>query len=77
MAGSASKTTNRGPLPMDFRAQCWAVTVALGDRTDEDEFRVTISLLELGQNALGRALGRDAVTAPGPRAPERTRPCER
>jgi hypothetical protein len=38
------------------------VTVALVDRTDEDEFRVTISLLELGQYALGRAFGRSAAT---------------
>jgi hypothetical protein len=41
---------------VDFREQCWAVTVALVDRTDED------SLLELGQYALGRALGRSAAT---------------
>jgi hypothetical protein len=57
-----SGTVIENRFEVDFREQCWAVTVALVDRTDEDEFRVTISLLELGQYALGRALGRSAAT---------------
>lgn len=40
---------------VDFREQCWAVSAAFIDRTNEDEFRITISLLELGQYAFGRA----------------------
>ncbi len=44
-------------LEVEFREQCWAVTVALVDRTNEDEFHVTINLLELGQYGFGRVLG--------------------
>lgn len=39
---------------LDFREQCWAVTLAFVDRTDEDEFRVTVNLLELGHYGFGR-----------------------
>lgn len=40
---------------VDFREQCWGVSAAFIDRSNEDEFRITISLLELGQYAFGRA----------------------
>ena len=39
---------------VDFREQCWAITVGFIDRTDEDQFVVTVNLLELGQYGLGR-----------------------
>lgn len=42
-------------LEIDFRAQCWGITAAFIDRTDEDEFRITVNLLELGQYGFGRA----------------------
>lgn len=42
---------------VDFREQCWAITVAFVDRADEDEFRITINLLELGHYGFGRAFG--------------------
>jgi LPS-assembly protein len=41
-------------LEVDFREQCWGVTAAFIDRVDEDEFRITINLLELGQYGFGR-----------------------
>jgi LPS-assembly protein len=41
-------------LEIDFREQCWGVTAAFIDRTDEDEFRITVNLLELGQYGFGR-----------------------
>ncbi len=44
-------------LEVDFREQCWAVTVALVDRTNEDEFHITINLLELGHYGFGRVFG--------------------
>jgi LPS-assembly protein len=42
-------------LEIDFREQCWGITAAFIDRTDEDEFRITVNLLELGQYGFGRA----------------------
>ncbi|HEX2500803.1 MAG TPA: LPS assembly protein LptD [Methylomirabilota bacterium] len=39
---------------VDFREQCWGITAAYIDRTDEDEFRITVNLLEVGQYAFGR-----------------------
>jgi LPS-assembly protein len=39
---------------VEFREQCWAITAAFIDRTDEDEFRITVNLLELGQYGFGR-----------------------
>ena len=42
-------------IEVDFREQCWGITAAFIDRTDEDEFRITVNLLELGQYAFGRA----------------------
>jgi hypothetical protein len=41
-------------LEVDFREQCWGITAAFIDRVDEDEFRITINLLELGQYGFGR-----------------------
>ena len=41
-------------LEVDFREQCWAITAAFIDRVDEDEFRISINLLELGQYGFGR-----------------------
>jgi LPS-assembly protein len=41
-------------LEVEFREQCWGVTAAFIDRVNEDEFRITINLLELGQYGFGR-----------------------
>ena len=41
-------------LEVDFREQCWGITAAFIDRTNEDEFRITVNLLELGQYGFGR-----------------------
>lgn len=38
-----------------FREQCWAITAAYINRSNEDEFHITINLLELGQYGFGRA----------------------
>lgn len=40
---------------VDFWEQCWGIRAAFIDRADEDEFRITINLLELGQYGFGRA----------------------
>ncbi len=42
-------------IEVDFREQCWGITASYVDRVDEDEFRITINLLELGQYGFGRA----------------------
>src|SRR5262249_32720887 len=52
---SATVVENR--LEVEFREQCWAITAAFIDRTNEDEFHVSVNLLELGQYGFGRALG--------------------
>ena len=41
-------------LEVDFREQCWGITASYIDRVDEDEFRITVNLLELGQYGFGR-----------------------
>jgi LPS-assembly protein len=41
-------------LEIEFREQCWAISAAFIDRVDEDEFRITVNLLELGQYGFGR-----------------------
>jgi LPS-assembly protein len=41
-------------LEVEFREQCWSVVAAFIDRQTDDEFRVTINLLELGQYGFGR-----------------------
>ncbi len=51
-AVSATVVENR--LEVDFRQQCWAISAAFVDRTNENEFRVTVSLLGLGQYGFGR-----------------------
>jgi LPS-assembly protein len=38
-----------------FREQCWGISAAFVDRVDEDEFHITVNLLELGQYGFGRA----------------------
>ena len=40
---------------VDFREQCWGITASYVNRVDEDEFRITVNLLELGQYGFGRA----------------------
>jgi LPS-assembly protein len=50
---SATVVENR--FELSFREQCWAITAAFIDRTNEDEFRISINLLELGQYGFGRA----------------------
>ncbi len=50
-----SGTIVENRLEIDFRQQCWAITAAFIDRTGEDEFHITISLLELGSYGFGRA----------------------
>jgi LPS-assembly protein len=52
---TSSVVENR--FEVDFREQCWAITVGFIDRTDEDEFRITVNLLELGHYGFGRAFG--------------------
>jgi LPS-assembly protein len=52
-----SDTIVENRLEVSFREQCWAITAAFIDRTDEDEFHVTVSLLELGSYGFGRAFG--------------------
>jgi LPS-assembly protein len=44
-------------LEVTFREQCWAITAAFIDRATEDEFHLTVSLLELGSYGFGRAFG--------------------
>jgi len=41
-------------LEVEFREQCWAITAAYINRVNDDEFRITINLLELGQYGFGR-----------------------
>jgi LPS-assembly protein len=50
-----TSTVIENRLEVDFREQCWAITAAFVERTDEDEVHVTINLLELGQYGFGRA----------------------
>ncbi len=50
-----TSTVIENRVEVEFREQCWAVSVALVDRTNEDEFRITINLLELGHYGFGRA----------------------
>jgi LPS-assembly protein len=49
-----SGTVIENRLELEFREQCWGVTAAFIDRVDEDEFRITVNLLELGQYGFGR-----------------------
>jgi hypothetical protein len=52
-----SGTVVENRLEVNFREQCWGITAAFIDRTTEDEFHVTVNLLELGQLGFGRAFG--------------------
>ncbi len=52
-----TSTVIENRLEVEFREQCWAITAAFIDRTTEDEFHITINLLELGQYGFGRAFG--------------------
>jgi hypothetical protein len=52
-----TSTVVENRLEVEFREQCWAITAAFIDRTNEDEFRITINLLELGQYGFGQAFG--------------------
>ena len=50
-----SRTVVENRVEVDFREQCWGISAAYIHRTNEDEFRVTVNLLELGQYGFGRA----------------------
>ncbi len=49
-----SHTTVEDRLEVDYREQCWAVRLALVHRTNEDEVRMTVNLLELGSIGFGQ-----------------------
>ena len=49
-----SDTVIENRLEIEFREQCWAIAATFIDRNDEDEFRITVNLLELGQYGFGR-----------------------
>jgi hypothetical protein len=50
-----TSTVIENRFELDFWEQCWGVSAAFIDRSNEDEFRVTVNLLELGQYGFGRA----------------------
>ena len=50
-----SDTVIENRLEIEFREQCWAILATFIDRADEDEFRISVNLLELGQYGFGRA----------------------
>jgi len=52
-----TNTVIENRLEVEFREQCWGVTAAFVDRTNEDEFHITVNLLELGQYGFGRVFG--------------------
>ncbi len=52
-----SGTVVENRLEVNFREQCWGITAAFIDRINEDEFHVTVNLLELGQLGFGQAFG--------------------
>jgi hypothetical protein len=47
-----------------FLEQCWAISAAYINRVDENEFRISVNLLELGQYGFGRAFASTATTTP-------------
>jgi LPS-assembly protein len=49
-----SDTAIENRFEVEFREQCWAILATYVNRTDEDEFRISINLLELGQYGFGR-----------------------
>jgi LPS-assembly protein len=50
-----TSTVIENRFELDFWEQCWGVSAAFVDRSNEDEFRITVNLLELGQYGFGRA----------------------
>jgi LPS-assembly protein len=54
---TVTDTVIENRFEVTFREQCWAISAGFIERTDEDEFRVTVNLLELGQWGFGRAFG--------------------
>lgn len=50
-----TRTVIENRFEVTFREQCWAITAAFIDRATEDEFHITVNLLELGQYGFGRA----------------------
>jgi hypothetical protein len=52
-----TSTVVENRIEAEFREQCWAISAAFIDRTTEDEFRISINLLELGQYGFGQVLG--------------------
>jgi LPS-assembly protein len=42
---------------VNFREQCWSITAGFVDRTTDNEFRISVNLLELGQFGFAQALG--------------------
>ena len=52
-----TETVVENRLEVEFREQCWAISAAFIDRTNEDAFHITINLLELGQYGFGQAFG--------------------
>ena len=57
-----SDTVIENRLEIEFREQCWAILATFIDRTDEDEFRISVNLLELGQYGFGRAFAGSGST---------------
>ena len=55
-----SHTSVENRLEVDFRQQCWAVSLALINRVNEDEVRLTVNLLELGSVGFGRSFSQGA-----------------
>jgi LPS-assembly protein len=50
-----TETVVENRIEATFREQCWAITAAFINRVNEDEFHISINLLELGQWGFGRA----------------------
>jgi LPS-assembly protein len=50
-----TETVVENRIEVTFREQCWAITASYVNRTDEDEFHISVNLLELGQWGFGRA----------------------
>ena len=48
-----SHTNVENRFEVDYRQQCWAISLGLINRVDEDEVRLTVNLLELGSVGFG------------------------
>jgi hypothetical protein len=55
-----TETVVENRIEVTFREQCWAITASYVNRTDEDEFHISVNLLELGQWGFGRAFAAQA-----------------